>query len=300
MRGVARNGRAPTTQPQYEGRAPSVAHTSALTSHLLRGNLLAAVLSSNLCMHTRSGTPQSPPDAPHPASPTAPPAISNRQWKGLEIAVTHTNKTPNPFLIDNENAPSRVTPRTWSRHSCLRDAPYPIPLCARTTPARRVAQAGVRLCAVVSRAFEIRPSSTVPFMGRGISLRVFSVLPRTLTAAPVATQLIISNRSARRLEMPESYTKQRTDPLSNRHKFTHRQVTSPPTSSIKHHRARRSHPPALPPNSLHLAFVDATLPIAYHFVVTHHLGWASASFVSFVVASSSSSASSAAKRCARA
>src|SRR5580704_14189082 len=31
----------------------------------------------------------------------------------------------------------------------------------------------------------------------------------------------ISNRSDPRLEMPESYTKQRTDPLSNRHKFTH-------------------------------------------------------------------------------
>src|SRR5580704_4762361 len=31
----------------------------------------------------------------------------------------------------------------------------------------------------------------------------------------------ISNRSDPRLEMPESYTKQKTDILSNRHKFTH-------------------------------------------------------------------------------
>ena len=31
-------------------------------------------------------------------------ATSNRQWKGLEIAVTHTKQAPDPFLIDNENA----------------------------------------------------------------------------------------------------------------------------------------------------------------------------------------------------
>ncbi len=49
-------------------------------------------------------------------------------------------------------------------------------------------------------------------------------LPVLLTGAslPVAPQLIISNRSARRLELPETYTKQRTGTLSNRHKFTSR------------------------------------------------------------------------------
>src|SRR5580698_6829106 len=35
-------------------------------------------------------------------------AISNRQRKGLEIAVTHTKQSPAPFLIDNENHPSRL------------------------------------------------------------------------------------------------------------------------------------------------------------------------------------------------
>ena len=43
---------------------------------------------------------------------------------------------------------------------------------------------------------------------------------------PVATQLIISNRSACRLEMPESYRKQTTATRSNRHKCRHPKATS--------------------------------------------------------------------------
>ncbi len=169
------------------------------------------------------------------ASPSTTPShlrikLSNRQWKGLEIAVTHTKQTPDPFLIDNENAPFRATPRTWGRHSCLRNEAHTPLNCARTTSPRRVAQAGVGLCAFVSRAFATRPSSRGPFTGRRISLRV-RFEPTLLPAAhPVATQLIISNRSARRLEMPESYTKQRTAPRSNRHKFTQSNSTCHPTS----------------------------------------------------------------------
>jgi hypothetical protein len=74
-------------------------------------------------------------------------------------------------------------------------------------------------------------SSRGRFIGRRISPRFLSESPRTLTSPPVVRHLIISNRSARRLEMPETYTKQRTDPLSNRHKFTHCETTSTPTSS---------------------------------------------------------------------
>ena len=48
---------------------------------------------------------------------------------------------------------------------------------------------------------------------------------------PVATQLIISNRPACRLEMPESYRKQTTATRSNRHKCSHSFATSPPTWS---------------------------------------------------------------------
>ncbi len=36
----------------------------------------------------------------------------------------------------------------WGRHSCLRNAAHPSLNCARTTVTRRVAQAGVGLCAV--------------------------------------------------------------------------------------------------------------------------------------------------------
>jgi hypothetical protein len=41
-------------------------------------------------------------------STTYPTVISNRHWKRLEIAVTHTKQSTDPFLIDNENALSRT------------------------------------------------------------------------------------------------------------------------------------------------------------------------------------------------
>ncbi len=113
------------------------------------------------------------------------------------------------------------SPKSWGRHPCLLNAAHPSMNCARTTSTQKVAQAGVGLCAVVPRAFEKRPSSRGPFTGRRISVRSGFEAPRIVTAHPVATHLIISNRSARRLELPETYTKQRTGPLSNRHKFTH-------------------------------------------------------------------------------
>jgi hypothetical protein len=183
-------------------------------------------------MHLRSGSSLRPPDAPHPAPPISSPRISNRHWKGLEIAVNSTKHSPD--LISNR----QKNKYSWGRYSCLRNAAHTSMICARTSAPRRVAQAGVGRCAVVSRAFDKHPSSSLPsckakrdpFTGRRLSLRLLSVSPRPLTSPPVATQLIISNRSARRLELPETYTKQRTDPLSNRHKFTHCNTTSLPTS----------------------------------------------------------------------
>jgi len=82
-----------------------------------------------------------------------------------------------------------------------------------------------------------QPSASAPVTAGQRSALTRQLL--TLVPSPVATQLIISNRSARRLEMPESYTKQRTGPLSNRHKFTHHNATSLPTSSPQH----RKHEP---------------------------------------------------------
>jgi len=85
-------------------------------------------------------------------------------------------------------------------------------------------------------------SSRGRFIGRRISPRFLSESPRTLTSPPVVRHLIISNRSARRLEMPETYTKQRTDPLSNRHKFTHSHATSSPISSKRDVLPALTHP----------------------------------------------------------
>ena len=155
----------------------------------------------------------------------------------------------------------KTSGRQWGSQFWLRNEAHSSMNCARTTSTRKVAQAGVGLCAVAF-AFPPLTSSRGPFTGRRISLRFSSEAPRnrpsplsapvaagqrsaltrqllTLSESPVATQLIISNRSARRLEMPESYTKQRTGPLSNRHKFTHHNATSLPTSSPQH----RKHEP---------------------------------------------------------
>jgi hypothetical protein len=126
----------------------------------------------------------------------------------------------------------------WGRHSCLRNHNPRTMNCAPTHATQIVAQAGVGLCAsavdvAFACAFDSPPltSSRGPFTGRRISLRCDSRSNPNVTATPVVSHSTISNRSARRLEMPETYTKQRTDPLSNRHKFTHCETTSTPTSS---------------------------------------------------------------------
>jgi hypothetical protein len=115
----------------------------------------------------------------------------------------------------------------WGRHSCLRNHNPRTMNCAPTHATQIVAQAGVGLCAsavdvAFACAFDSPPltSSRGPFTGRRISLRFDSRSNPNVTATPVVSHSTISNRSARRLEMPETYTKQRTDPLSNRHKFT--------------------------------------------------------------------------------
>src|SRR5580698_9433351 len=149
--------------------------------------------------------------------------------------------------------------RQWGSQFWLRNAAHSSINCASTTSTLRVAQAGVGLCASLQWAFEKRPLFRGPFTVRRISLRFLSCRTAHATAcaagylthpphgftnhppsAPITagqssaltrqlltlshdragTHSIISNRSDPRLEMPESYTKQRTEPLSNRHKFT--------------------------------------------------------------------------------
>ena len=74
------------------GSTPTLAHSWG--SPTLRDCRLAARASANR-KHSQSLAGQ---PSPRPTT-----ATSNRQWKGLEIAVTHTKQTPDPFLIDNEN-----------------------------------------------------------------------------------------------------------------------------------------------------------------------------------------------------
>src|SRR5580698_6686342 len=102
-----------------------------------------------------------------------------------------------------------------------------------------------------------QPSATAPVTAGQRSALTRQLLP--LVPSPVATQLIISNRSARRLEMPESYTKQRTDPLSNRHKFTQRLRTSnrpAPLSSPQHTHALRARMSPANAESLHVTGIE--------------------------------------------
>ncbi len=145
---------------------------------------------------------------------------------------------PIPAPPPSAHAPSgRDRAHAWGRHSCVRNAaefgyrrihteecqwhdevPYPSTNCARTA-----------LASLGSTPSSSLPSSEAkggPFTGRRISLRFLSASPRTLFANPVSPHSTISNRSDPRLEMPESYRKQTTAPLSNRHRFTHENMTS--------------------------------------------------------------------------
>ncbi len=184
------------------------------------------------------------------------PTISNRNFSRLEFTVTHRKHSPTPK--SNRNFRSTNPHGAWGSQFWLRNHNPSTVSCARSTPTQRVTQAGVGLCAVPpALAFPPLTSSRGPFTGRRISLRSCSLLanhpmpplppvaagqrsaptrqPLPLCREPVAIHPIISNRSTRRLELPETYTKQRTDPLSNRHKFTQCAVTSTPTWSPQHH-----------------------------------------------------------------
>src|SRR5580698_3082265 len=178
--------------------------------------------------------------SPFPAIKTQ---ISNRNFSRLESAVTHRKHSPDPKSNRNFRSTNSRTPRTWGRHSCLRndaefghsrihteecqwhdEVPRTVTKCTLTHAARPTPHTPFPEC--VSEANAPPPNTTqlqrslVNHPTIHLSSRI--VATTTSCAAGYLTHRPpISNRSARRLEMPESYTKQRTDPLSNRHKFTH-------------------------------------------------------------------------------
>jgi hypothetical protein len=142
--------------------------------------------------------------------------------------------------------PHKPNRDAWGRHSRLRNAAHSSINCVITASTRRVAQAGVGLCAcAVASAPSPLTSSRGPFTGRRMPLRFSSLLTNhrtlpsapvtagqrsgstrqllTLCSAPVVAHSTISNRSTPRLELPESCRKQTTAPLSNRHKFTRKE-----------------------------------------------------------------------------
>src|SRR5580698_3887852 len=79
------------------------------------------------------------------------------------------------------------------------------------------------------RAFDLHPTQ-IPRHARALrapeNSRSLAACRHLLFKAPtrIPSEKTFANRSARRLEMPESYRKQTTAPLSNRHKFTHSSV----------------------------------------------------------------------------
>jgi hypothetical protein len=145
------------------------------------------------------------------------------QWHD-EVPLPH-DEVPLPhaaaFLV-----PTRV-------RSTRRTAPQPTPSVARSLD-----------FSLRRRAPLARSSVTAGRSDEASTRQLFSpALP------PVATHLIISNRSACRLEMPETYRKQTTATRSNRHKCRHRVPHLTATSS--HFSSTRAAKPLLASLSVH-------------------------------------------------
>ena len=144
----------------------------------------------------RSGAQRLPPDASHPASPILPARISNRQWKGLEIAVTPTKQTPDPFLIDNVKQPFR---KIACRAGCLptiKPAPSEQPRCRTTT-----------------QSTNSRPLVAHHGESQNLYPCLAGTRPRTACAVGYLTNSAISNRQWKGLEIAATHTKQTSDPF---------------------------------------------------------------------------------------
>ncbi len=147
-------------------------------------------------MYMRSGAQQLPPDASHPASPILPARISNRQWKGLEIAVTPTKHSPELFLIDNKKQLSR---KIACRAGCLptiKPAPSEQPRCRTTTQS------------TISRPLVAHHPES-----QNLHPCLASIRPQTACAADYLTNSAISNRQWKGLEITVIHTKQTPDPF---------------------------------------------------------------------------------------
>jgi hypothetical protein len=171
----------------------------------------------------RTPTGKAPPSAPQLT-------ISNRNFSPLEITVTHRKHSPG--LKSNRNFRSTMshsTAHTWGSQFWLRNRNLGTVKCGRTRVAHGTLTLPFPECG--SEATAPPPDSTRA--RRSLANHPTTRFGARMIAATTACAAghlpyptLISNRSARRLEMPESYTKQRTAPLSNRHKFTQQLASS--------------------------------------------------------------------------
>jgi hypothetical protein len=204
-----------------------------------------ALTPRRITMH-RASSPYGAGRTPTGFTPISAPkaAISNRNFQQLKTRVTHRKHSPDPKSNRNFRS-TNLTGGIACRAGCSPSTPKLRPT-RKSAPGRRIqrhapAEAGSRNarsgrfqvilrrganCAGL-RSNHPQPAptgSSVVVLGPG-SIRAFSMFlahQRTASAAGYLTNLApISNRSDPRLEMPETYTKQRTGTLSNRHKFTH-------------------------------------------------------------------------------
>ncbi len=178
--------------------------------------------------------------------------IPNRNFSRLETRVTHRKHSPASNSNRNfRSTISRHAWRTWGSQFWLRNHNSGTVNCGRTRVAHGTLHTPFPECG--SEATAPLPNTTQ--LQRSLAMRpaigfaAGTVAPTIVYAGGYLTNPI-SNRSAPRLEMPESYTKQRTDTLSNRHNFTQQTATPPWTSRFSHPTlfmfASRNHVEGLP------------------------------------------------------
>jgi hypothetical protein len=234
-----------------------------LTYQYLYDNVPRAVIDAHSHMHLRSGSSFRPPDAPHPASPTASPQISNRYWKLLEIPVTPTKHLPGP--VSNRNKNRGIACRAGCSPTTSKIRPTPETPAGPPIQRRLPVEAGSRLSRSGRLAFaHYRPFNRAglrlthaqsaptgsPLQTRGPrsvhALIRFVARKRTACAAGYSTPLRhasphISNRHWKRLEISVTHTKQTPDPflIDTENALFSRRFHAPPCVEVSRGGGRR-------------------------------------------------------------
>jgi hypothetical protein len=159
---------------------------------------------------------------------------SSRHLVPLETSVTSRKQTKEVRSNRDYMTHSlKAGLNAWGRHSCLRNAAHASMHCSRIQPILECVSAATALPASKASPHCSLANHPTTFSKPGTAGQRSAITRQLLTfcSEPVATQLIISNRSARRLETLESYRKQTIGTCSNRHKCRSSVTTCYPTSS---------------------------------------------------------------------